>query len=256
MLRSVIEEARKEKDILLMTHLVLGYPSFEENYKAIQAMSDAGVELIELQIPFSEPTADGPVILKANGIAIENGTKVSQCFEFAEKACKEFPDISFLFMTYYNIVFVKGEKEFAEKSKNIGMKGFIIPDLPPEEAENWLAICKEQSLESIFIYTPTHKKERLNEIANVSSGFIYCVGRRGVTGKKTAFDQSIADQIAQYKSSTDLPLALGFGVQSKEDVDFLKGKVDIAVIGSKAIEIHETAGAEAIKDFLQTIRSD
>jgi tryptophan synthase alpha chain len=255
MLENVIERAKENRKILLMTHLVLGYPSFDENRKAIKEMAEAGVEFIELQIPFSEPTADGPVILKANSRSLENGTKVSECLEFAKEVCAAYPDVSFLFMTYYNIVFVFGENQFLSKAKEIGIKGFIVPDLPPEEAGSWLSGCRDQHLDSVFIFTPTHTGERLKQIAEVAQGFVYCVGRRGVTGKKTDFDNSLAQQIEAYRSATNLPLALGFGVQEKADIDFLVGKIDIAVIGSKLIELHEESGVEAIGQFLKSLRS-
>ena len=255
MLEKKIRDLQKEKEILLMTHLVVGYPSIEENYQCVKSMADAGVEIIELQIPFSEPTADGPVILKANSQSLKNGTTVKECFDFAAKVCETFPKVSFLFMTYYNIVFVYGENRFITDSKKIGIKGFIIPDLPPEEALEWLDDCEKEGLESIFIFTPTHLNHRLEEIAKVSKGFVYCVGRRGVTGTRTDFDESVSQQIKTYKNATTLPLALGFGVQEKADVDFLKGKVDIAVIGSRLIEINDEFGAGAVRDFLKSIRT-
>lgn len=254
MLKSDIQNKLKTKDILLMTHMVMGYPSFDDNEKMVEAMSNAGVEYIELQIPFSEPIADGPVILKANSQSIENGTKVTDCFDFAKRMCHKYPHISFFFMTYYNIVFSYGEKEFAEKSKEFGMKGTIIPDLPPEESQNWLELCKKNSLHNIYIYTPTHSNERLKELDQFAEGFMYCVGRKGVTGSKTAFDQSVSDLIERYRKSTQLPIALGFGVQGKEDVSFLKGKVDIAVIGSKVIQLYEKSGKEGIETFLSGLR--
>jgi tryptophan synthase alpha chain len=255
MLEELIRRHKKEKEILLMTHLVLGYPSFEENRETVKGMVEAGVELIELQIPFSEPTADGPVILKANSNSLKNKTKVSDCLQFAEEICKAYPEVSFLFMTYYNIIFVYGEDRFLSKAKDIGIKGFIVPDLPPEEAKGWYQECKNRSMNSILIFTPTHSKERLNELAKSAGGFVYCVGRRGVTGKKTAFDASLEDQIATYRKATELPLALGFGVQEKADIDFLKRKIDIAVIGSRLIEIQKESGSGAVKDFLLSIRN-
>ena len=255
MLEDMIRQRKSENEILLMTHLVLGYPSFEENRKVISQMAEAGVELIELQIPFSEPTADGPVILRANSQSLENQTKVTECLKFAEESCKTYPEVSFLFMTYYNIIFVFGEKKFLAKAKEIGIKGFIIPDLPPEEAGDWLSGCRGHSLDSVFIFTPTHSGERLKEIATAAQGFIYCVGRRGVTGKRTDFDDSLSGQISRYRNATNLPLALGFGVQEKADIDFLTGKVDIAVIGSKLIELHEKEGVKAVGDFLSSLRN-
>lgn len=256
MLESIIHQKRQNRDILLMTHLVLGYPSFSTNRQQVRAMAEAGVELIELQIPFSEPTADGPVILKACSDSLKNGTKVAECIRFADEMCKSFPEVSFLLMTYYNIVFVYGEVNFITDAKVCGVKGFIIPDLPPEEAGDWLAACDHQGLDSIFIFTPTHTDERLREIATVAKGFVYCVGRRGVTGKKTEFDTSLAGQIDHYRRATRLPLALGFGVRQKSDVDFLVGKVDVAIIGSKLIEIQEQSGVNAVKEFLLSVRNN
>lgn len=255
MLEELIKSQKKEKEILLMTHLVLGYPSFEANRETVKSMVEAGVELIELQIPFSEPTADGPVILKANSNSLKNNTKVSECLQFAKEICEAYPDVLFLFMTYYNIIFVYGEDRFLSKSQEIGIKGFIVPDLPPEEASTWINGCRDRSLDNILIFTPTHTEKRLEELATSAGGFVYCVGRRGVTGKKTAFDDSLDNQIQAYRKATELPLALGFGVQEKTDIDFLKGKIDIAVIGSRLIEIQEESGSDAVGDFLLSIRN-
>lgn len=256
MLEEKIRKQLSAKKILLMTHLVLGYPSFKENFKAIEAMSKAGVVLVEMQIPFSEPTADGPVISRANYLSLKNGTKVVDCFCFAQETCKLFPQISFLFMTYYNIIFNYGEKNFASKAKELGIKGFIIPDLPPEEAGGWLSECKKQEMANIFIFTPTHTVKRLGEISEMAGGFVYCVGRRGVTGEKTKFDATVLKQIETYRKATNLPLALGFGIQEKSDIMFLTGKIDIAVIGSHLLKIQETKGTEGIESFLNNLGSD
>ncbi|PCI30281.1 MAG: tryptophan synthase subunit alpha [SAR324 cluster bacterium] len=256
MLEQTIRKHQEDKKLLLMTHLVLGYPSFDVNRAMIKAMAAAGVELIELQIPFSEPMADGPTIMQACCDSLDSGTKVSECIAFAEEVCAEFPQIQFLFMTYLNIPYVYGLKAFVEKSKAIGIQGFIIPDLPLEESEQWLELCQEHQLSNIFIFTPTNSIERLQQLASVADGFVYCVGRRGVTGKKTDFDQELAEQIALYRKHTKLPIALGFGVQGKEDIEFLAGKADIAVIGSKLIQLQEEVGAEGVERFLKEIRAD
>jgi len=254
MLESIIRKHLKNRQMLLMTHLVLGYPSFDENRKIIDVMAKSGVELVELQIPFSEPTADGPVILKANSLSIINGTKVSECFSFAAEASRAYPEISFLFMTYYNIVFARGESESILNAKDSGIKGFILPDLPPEEAEAWLEKCNSEGMNSIFIFTPTHSEKRLTELSQVANGFVYCVGRRGVTGKRTEFNASLSHQIERYKRATNLPIALGFGIQEKSDIEFLKGKIDIAVIGSQLITLHDQLGAKGVEEFLMSLR--
>jgi tryptophan synthase alpha chain len=137
-LTSDIRALREKKDVLLMTHLVLGYPSLEVNAEVVRQMVANGVDLIELQIPFSEPVADGPVISHACQEAIAGGVTVRRCLDFAAAMTKEHP-IPFLFMTYYNILFCFGEAAFVEEAKKIGVRGLIVPDLPPEEGEGYLA---------------------------------------------------------------------------------------------------------------------
>jgi len=255
MLEKHIRAQREQKEILLMTHLVLGYPSFEENRKAIAQMGEAGVEMVELQIPFSEPTADGPVILKANDAALKRGTTVAECFRIAKELCAEYPEITFLFMTYYNILFAFGVDKFVAVAKQLGIRGLIVPDIPPEEGETYLQACRKQEIDPIFIFTPTNTLERLQSLAKVCKGFVYCVGRRGVTGMKTNFTDELQERIESYKSVTDLPIALGFGIRKKADIDFLRGKADIAVIGTQVLRIQEEQGVEAVGPFLKGLRN-
>ncbi|MCK4837428.1 MAG: tryptophan synthase subunit alpha [Desulfobulbaceae bacterium] len=252
-LTEYLHKQKAQKDILLMTHLVLGYPSFAVNREVIKQMVDNGVDLIEMQIPFSEPMADGPMILKANQDSLENGTKVRDCLDFAAEITGTH-QIPFLFMTYYNILFKYGVEEFFKKAVEINIKGFIVPDLPPEEGEEFLALAKKYDLAPIMIYAPTSTEERMKELANHANGFIYCVARRGVTGKKTDFDQDFGDYMARCRRSTDLPLAVGFGISDKEDVDFLTGQADIAVIGTKTIRLIDEKGPEAVGPFIAGLR--
>ena len=252
-LENTLREALNNKRILLMTHLVLGYPSFEVNREVIRQMVGNGVDLIEMQIPFSEPVADGPMILKANQESIAKGAKVEECLEFAKEVTAEF-HIPFLFMTYYNILFKYGVEEFIKRAHDINIQGFIIPDLPPEEGKEYLGLIKKCSMAPIQIFAPTSTKERMQLLAQNGAGFIYCVARRGVTGQKTDFDQDFSQYIARCRSATNLPLAVGFGIRSKEDVDYLTGKADIAVIGTETIRLVDEEGAEAVGPFIAGLR--
>ena len=254
MLESYIRAQRAQQDILLMTHLVLGYPSFEANRQLIAQMAGAGVELIELQIPFSEPMADGPVILKANDEALKAGTTVTACLDFARDIWAAYPDLPFLFMTYGNVLFAAGVEAFLTKARQCGIRGLIVPDLPPDEGDAYLAACRQQQLDPIMIFTPTNTPERLQTLAAVASGFVYCIGRRGVTGTKTDFSANLQQQLAIYQKATDLPLALGFGIRERADVDFLRGKADIAVLGTQVLRIQQDQGTAAVGPFLQTLR--
>ncbi len=253
MVEAYVRDRLKEKQILLMTHIVLGYPSVKVSMELVAAMVAAGVDIIELQIPFSEPIADGPTILRANQIALANGAKVRTCLAAAGEMTRAF-EIPFLFMTYYNILFKYGVAAFAADMKAQGLRGAIVPDLPPEESSEYLAAMAAQDLAPIYIYSPTTTEARMRYIASKAEGFIYCVARKGVTGAKTDFTGELETYLQRCRGATGLPLALGFGVSNREEISFLKGKVDIAVIGSQVIRLMEREGVAAVKPFIQSLR--
>jgi len=252
-LESYLRTRMKEKDILLMTHLVLGYPSFEDSFKIIEAMVAAGVDLMELQIPFSDPIADGPVILRANQKALSDGATVRESLDLAKTVAETF-DIPFLIMTYYNILFKYGTDRFVAEMADRQLKGAIIPDLPPEEGDVYLKAMEKQGLAPILIFSPTTSIERMKYLSSSAGGFVYCVARKGVTGQDTSFSEKLGDYLSRCREATDLPLAVGFGVKQKEDVDFLKGKADIAVIGTQTIRIVEEEGVGAVEGFIRGLR--
>ena len=252
MLESYIRERLKKTPILLMTHIVMGYPSFEESFDIVKQMVEAGVDLMELQIPFSEPMADGPVILKANQAAIEKGSTVEKCFEFAKQVSKEFP-IPFLFMSYANIPYKYGMARFADRMAQIDLKGAIVPDLPPEEGEAYIRAMKKNRLSPIYIFSPETSDERLSYISGFASGFVYCLARKGVTGKETDFSDALSSYLSRCRKATDLPLAVGFGVKDRADIAYLTGKADIAVIGSQTIRIVEEKGVDATGEFIRSL---
>jgi tryptophan synthase alpha chain len=253
MLETIIRSKMAQKDILLMTHIVIGYPDLETSFELVRTMVEAGVDLMELQIPFSEPMADGPVILKANQDALATGITVDQCFDFAEKIAAAF-DIPFLFMTYYNILFKYGLETFAERMAGCGLCGAIVPDLPPEEADEYLAAMNAHDMAPIFIYAPNTTEARMRQIAEHGKGFIYCMARKGVTGLQTDFSEQLGSHLAHCRASTQLPLALGFGVKNRADVEFIKRKADIAVVGSQAIRILDEKGVPAVGEFIRGLR--
>ncbi len=242
-----------EKKILLMTHIVLGYPSFDDSFRIIEAMVEADVDLMELQIPFSEPTADGPVIVRANQKALEGGTTVKACLNFAETATQRF-NIPFLIMGYYNIAFRYGVEQFAADMSSSGISGAIIADIPPEEGREYLDAMQQNNLNPILIFSPTTSPERMQYIASFAGGFIYCVARKGVTGENTTLSEELTTYLKQCRKSTPLPLALGFGIKEKSDIEFLKGKADIAVIGSQTIRIMEQQGIASVGNFIRSLR--
>jgi tryptophan synthase alpha chain len=240
-LESYLRKRLDEKDILLMTHIVLGYPTFDDNLRIIDAMVAAGVDLMELQIPCHRPTADGPVIRRANQQALKGGATVTTCFNLAEKAAHTY-NIPFLMMSYYSIALRYGVKRFVTAMSRAGLRGAIIPDLPPEEEHAYLDAMHAHELAPILIFSPTTSLDRMRTIAVSGSGFVYCVARKGVTGETTDFSEELAKYLRRCRKSTSLPLALGFGIKEKPDIDFLKGKAEIAVIGSQTIRVMEEKG--------------
>jgi len=253
MLESYIRKRLEKKDILLMTHIVLGYPSLDDSYRVIETMFKAGVDLMELQIPFSEPTADGPVITRANQEALKKGITVEQCLETAQRITGSF-DIPFLFMTYYNIPFKYGIERFVLAMLQRGIRGAIIPDLPPEEGNDYLDTMHKHGLDPVLIFSPTTSLERMRYIASSARGFIYCVARKGVTGRDTDLSAELASYLGRCREATTLPVAVGFGIREKADLDFLKGKADIAVIGTQSIRIMEEKGIAAVGEFMKGLR--
>ena len=249
-LATELKNRLQTKPILLMTHLVLGYPSLAVNREVIAQMAGNGVDCIELQIPFSEPIADGPIILKANQQSLNSGISVEDCFQFGQEMAAAFPAVRFLFMTYYNIVFKYGEEAFLRRTKEIGFCGTIVPDLPPEEGASYLATSEALDLAPIQFFTPTSTDERMREVAAQAKGFVYCVARRGVTGHHTAVDASLGSYLARCRTATDLPLAVGFGISGREDVAMLQGKADMAVIGTATIKLVDAQGPAAVGPFI------
>ncbi len=253
MLEKYIREKLKKKKILLMTHIVIGYPSLEESFEAVKAMAENGVDMMELQIPFSEPIADGPVILNANQMSLAKKITVRQCLDFAEKAAKTFK-IPFMFMSYYNILHKFGVNRFVGEMVSRGLNGAIVPDLPLEEGEEYLNSMKENHLDPIMLFAPTTPTSRMEKIARLASGFIYCVARKGITGMKTDFSGELENYLNRCRKAANLPLALGFGVKNRDDISFLEGKADVAIIGTQSILAMEKEGIPGLKRFILSLQ--
>lgn len=249
-----IRRARTHRDILLMTHIVVGYPSLAASLELVSAMVESGVELMELQIPFSEPIADGPVILQANQMALRHGITVDQCFAFAEQVTRRH-EIPFMFMSYYNIVWKRGLSRFAAEMRAVGIEGAIVPDCPLEESSEYVAAMKEQGRAPIFIFSPRTNEERLSALGRAGDGFVYVVARKGVTGNPTERSRELEEYLVRCRAATTLPLAVGFGVSSRDDVSFLTGKADIAVVGTQSLRVLESKGMAAVGTFLRELRA-
>lgn len=253
-LAKYLKQKLQERELLLMTHAVVGYPNLDDNWAMLECMSDAGVDLVELQLPFSEPIADGPRFIRANQEALDHGLHRDDYFDFFARAAQAF-DFPLLFMGYYNSVFRMGHAAFCDRLKRAGGDGYIIADLPLEEARDLDSHAKKQALDPIHIVTPLNSEERLREIAATASGFIYCVARKGVTGNATELDAALKTYMERCRHITRLPLALGFGIKTAEHVNRLRGIADIAIVGTACLEAWETRGRDGYRRFLQELHA-
>ena len=253
-LETYIRQRQQHKKLLLMTHAVIGYPSLDANMAMLEAMQRADVDLVELQLPFSEPIADGPVFVRANQRALEAGMNWQGYFTFMQRATSAF-DFKILLMGYYNSVLQMGHAAFCACLAEHGGSGCIIVDLPPEESDDLLHHADAHQLSPIVLMTPTNSVPRLRTIARQARGLVYCVARKGVTGKQTHFDDSLEGFLARCRRATSLPLALGFGLRTGADVRRLHGLADIGVIGTALLAAWEQGGLKQYETLLQDLRA-
>ena len=253
-LNDYLQQRLKRRSPLLMTHAVAGCPSLAANWRMLELMDEAGVDLVELQFPFSEPIADGPLFIRANQQALEQGLHRDQYFEFMARARQAF-SFRLLFMGYYNNVYRLGHEAFCRRLAEAGADGFIIADLPPQLGGDLETRAARHHLDVIHLMTPNNTDARLNEIAQGAGGFVYCVARRGVTGRSTELDNSIRDYLQRCRKATTLPLAVGFGIRSAAQVKQLQGVADIAIVGTACLDVWEREGEKGYLRFLKKMTS-
>ena len=252
MLADYLRQRSAEKKPLVMTHVVCGYPSFDDNLRELEIMQEFDVDLVELQFPFSEPSADGPTFVRANQLAIEQGVQVQDCFEFMAKVNERF-SFKTLMMGYYNTVFKMGHKSYLDQLEQAGGVGFIVPDLPIEEAGELFGEARGRGLSPIVLMTPTNREERLAQLAAEADGFVYAVARKGVTGAATDVSHDLAEFLARCRQHTDLPLAVGFGISAPDDIRFIGEHADIAIIGTAALKAWEANGEDGLRAFFDQL---
>ncbi len=237
-LQEKLKEIIVQKKLGLMTHVVVGYPSLEKTISIVRTMEHSGVDMVELQIPFSDPLADGPTIMRASEAALSSGIKVKDAFIVAKKLSQEV-SIPLLFMAYYNTLFRYGTQKFCKDAAEAGISGVIVPDMPleEEECEHFMQLCKRYNLFAIRVVSPASTNERLIKNANVAKGFVYVTARQGITGAKDALSPHLTSFLKRVRQHFSLPLAVGFGISQKAHMNALRGSADIAVIGSAIIDV-------------------
>lgn len=233
--------------------ITCGDPSLEVTEQLVYAMEEAGANLIELGIPFSDPTAEGPVIQEANIRALSGGVTTDKVFAMVEKIRKN-TQIPMVFMTYANVVFSYGTERFIKKASELGMDGLILPDVPYEEKEEFDSVCKKYDMDLISLIAPT-SHERISMIAKEASGFVYCVSSLGVTGTRSEITTDIGAMVELVKKAKDIPCAVGFGISTPEQAKKMAGLSDGAIVGSAIVKLCGKHGKDAVPYVKEYVKS-
>lgn len=235
--------------------ITCGDPDLETTGKVVRAAVENGADLIELGIPFSDPTAEGPVIQGANIRALSGGITTDKVFDFVRDLRKDVK-IPLVFMTYANVVFSYGSEKFISTCQEIGIDGIILPDLPFEEKEEFQPLCKKYDVDLISLIAPT-SRQRIAMIAKEASGFLYIVSSLGVTGVRSEITTDVSSIVKVVRENTDIPCAVGFGISTPEQAKKMVAFSDGAIVGSAIIRIIEKNGrdsAEAVGQYVKEMK--
>lgn len=251
--REALECMRKEGRKGLIPYVVAGYPSLDESMDVIAALQKHGAAAIEVGIPFSDPMADGPTIQKAHAQALERGVTPGFIME-ALSQLQDTVDVPLVLMTYYNPVLRMGVKNFAHMAKKVGIAGAIIPDLPPEEAEDWIRSSKEEGLDTVFLVAPNTPLKRVKIIAHATSGFLYYLTLKGVTGSAIRNLGEIGRGLSQVRKVTSLPIGVGFGISNSKEAAMLAPLCDALIVGSSLLRALDERGMEGLLELFESLK--
>ncbi|MCM8818336.1 MAG: tryptophan synthase subunit alpha [Candidatus Omnitrophica bacterium] len=251
------KELKKKKEKALILYFTAGFPSFNSSIDIIKKSVEKGADIIEIGIPFSDPIADGPIIQYTSTKALENGINTDKCFQMAEILKNEI-NVPYLFMTYFNPVYKYGIEKFANRCVECGASGLIIPDLPFEESENLRKIVKERNMNLIYFLTPYTTEKRVKKIIKKANGFIYFISIAGVTGPRENLNSEVIDKLKKIKEITEIPVALGFGISTKEQINKVREYIEGIIIGSfflqKIIDGKIEEVEKLIKEFKENLK--
>ena len=233
--------------------ITCGDPDLQTTAEVVKATADNGADLIELGIPFSDPTAEGPVIQGANIRALSGGVTTDKIFDFVRDIRKEVT-IPMVFMTYANVVFSYGAEKFISTCKEIGIDGLILPDLPYEEKDEFLPVCQKYGVDLVSLIAPT-SANRISMIAKEAEGFLYIVSSLGVTGTRSEIKTDLASIVKIVRENTNIPCAIGFGISTPEQAKKMSDIADGAIVGSAIIKIIEKYGKDSPKYVGEYVKS-
>lgn len=242
-------------EIALMGHVVADFPDRDAARAMIANMVNAGVRQIEIQIPFSELVADGPVFMAANHDALKRGVTVSDAMALMKEVSSQWPAVDFIFMCYLNVVYKAGYASFARQAAAAGARAVIIPDLPIENSGPVEDALQVHEMINIRLVAPNTDNERMKTIVHDARGLVYAVARAGVTGGATSFSDHLRAYTDRIRAVTNCPIGLGFGVRTPEDIDRLRGLCDVAIIGTAALQAWAAGGISSHRNFWENMSS-
>src|ERR1700722_8394758 len=243
-------ELRASGELGIVAYITAGDPSLDATLKFVEALADAGADVIDLGVPFSAPLADGPTIQRASERALKNGATLRGVLDLVARIRKS-SQVPLVIFSYYNPALQMGLEKFAADAAAAGADGVLITDLTPEESAKYREILTQNHLDTVFLAAPTSDAERLGKIAAVSSGFLYIISRTGVTGAKDNMADDLPALLRRVRTATQLPLAVGFGISQPSHVSMLGGLADAAVVGSALVsEIENAKSVEAAAEAL------
>jgi tryptophan synthase alpha chain len=241
------QEARRTGRKVLIPYVMAGDPDMAATVALVPALARAGADVVELGVPFSDPIADGPVILRAGMRALTHDTSLAQILR-AVQDIRAGCDVPLVLMSYYNPILQYGEEGFAKDAVAAGVDGVIVPDLPPEEGAGLIRAARAHGLATIFLLAPTSDRGRIARVARVCTGFVYYVSLTGITGARLADTGDVADHLAAIRAATDKPVAVGFGIATPEQARAVARVADGVIVGSALVQVIERqveAGADA-----------
>jgi tryptophan synthase alpha chain len=246
--------ASSTRSAALMPYYTLGYPDQDASLSIIKSIAPFS-DLLELGIPFSDPIADGPTIQRSTQLALDNGTSVATCLQLLSRLRSDEVTTPVLLMGYYNPILAYGQEAFVRDSADAGADGFIIPDLPPEEAQEFERYATEYDLSLIYFIAPTSSPQRISRILSNAKGFIYVVSVAGVTGARSNINKDLADFVIQLKTKTDVPIAVGFGISTPEQARTVGDFSDGVIVGSALLDAVNTSSnkTKAAAHFVKSL---
>jgi tryptophan synthase alpha chain len=238
-------ELSRRGELGLVAYITAGDPSLDASEKIVLAAAEAGADVVELGVPFSDPVADGPTIQRASERALRSGTTLGGVLDLVRRL-RSSTQVPLVLFSYFNPILQMGIEKFADAAVSAGADGVLVTDLTPEECAEYRAALRGRGLDTIFLAAPTSTDARLRRIASVSSGFLYLVSRTGVTGARESLPEELPGLVRRMRKFTSLPVAVGFGISLPTHVTVLGGIVDAAVVGSAIVaEIGKAGSADA-----------